>query len=304
MQIVGAIEAATLALMDLPPLRDADDDLGFYYAMAGATDAWRGGALYRSVDGVTYAQVANSDAPTPMGCAVTALPSGPTTVHDDANTVTVRLTYGALESVTRAQSLNGANAALLGDEILTFDKATPLGGADWQLSGLLRGRKGSEWVVGSHIVGERFVLLDAGSIGRALDTAAWRNAPLHYKGVSAGLAVATATDTLFTDTGASLKPYSPVHIAALRDGSDNLTITWIRRARLYAGRGLIFRRFDRPEHPRWHRQHLCDQVCRPAKSIVHCVFRRPAGLRRARRRTPGLATSGRTPGCSRAACRR
>ena len=152
-QTTGAIEAATLALMDLPPLRDADDDLGFYYAMAGATDAWRGGALYQSADGVSYAAVASSDAPTPMGFATTALPSGPTTVHDDVNTVTVRLTYGALASVTRAQSLNGANAALLGDEILTFDTATPgsspgAGSTDWQLSGLLRGRRGTEWAVG------------------------------------------------------------------------------------------------------------------------------------------------------------
>jgi len=233
-QSTGAIEPATLALIDLPPLRDADDDVGFYYAMAGASDSWRGGALYRSPDGVSYTQVASSDAPTPMGFAATALPSGPTTVHDDVNTVTVRLSYGALESVTRAQSLNGANAALLGDEILTFDTATPLGGTDWQLSGLMRGRKGTEWATGSHVIGERFVLLDTGTIGRVVDPMAWCNTALHYKAVSAGLAIASAGDTLFTDTGASLKPYAPVAIAGSRDGSNNLTITWIRRARLYA----------------------------------------------------------------------
>src|SRR5512132_2644364 len=210
--------------MDLPALRDADDDLGFYYAMAGATDAWRGGALYQSADGVSYASVASSDAPTAMGSATTALPSGPTTVHDDVNTVTVRLSYGVLASVTRALSLNGANAALLGDEILTFDTATPLGGADWQLSGLLRGRKGTEWAVESHVIGDRFVLLDSGTVGRVVDPMAWRNVALHYKAVSAGLAIASAADTLFTDTGASLKPYSPVAIAAARDGSNNLTI--------------------------------------------------------------------------------
>jgi hypothetical protein len=169
-----------------------------------------------------------------MGLATTALPSGPTTVHDDGNTVTVRLSYGALASVTRALSLNGANAALLADEILTFDTATPLGGADWQLSGLMRGRKGTEWAVGSHVIGERFVLLDSGSIGRVVDPVTWRNVALHYKAVSAGLAIVSADDTLFTDTGASLKPYSPVAIAGARDGSNNLTITWIRRARLYA----------------------------------------------------------------------
>jgi hypothetical protein len=63
---------------------------------------------------------------------------------------------------------------------------------------------------------------------------AWRNVALHYKAVSAGLAIASATDTPFTDTAASLKPYSPVGIAGVRDSGNNLTITWIRRARLYA----------------------------------------------------------------------
>jgi hypothetical protein len=52
--------------------------------------------------------------------------------------------------------------------------------------------------------------------------------------VSAGLASASASEVLFTDSGASLKPYSPVAIAGARDGGNNLAITWIRRARLYA----------------------------------------------------------------------
>jgi hypothetical protein len=67
-----------------------------------------------------------------------------------------------------------------------------------------------------------------------VDPASNRNVALHYKAVSAGLAIASAGDVLFTDTGASLKPYSPVAISGSRDGSGNLTITWIRRARLYA----------------------------------------------------------------------
>src|SRR5262249_12391447 len=36
----------------------------------------------------------------------------------------------------------------------------------------------------------------------------------------------------FTDTGRSLKPYAPAHVAGERDGSGNLTITWQRRTRL------------------------------------------------------------------------
>jgi hypothetical protein len=33
----------------------------------------------------------------------------------------------------------------------------------------------------------------------------------------------------------SLKPYSPVHLNAVRDGSDNVTIRWVRRTRIGGG---------------------------------------------------------------------
>ncbi len=36
----------------------------------------------------------------------------------------------------------------------------------------------------------------------------------------------------FINTGISQKPYQPVHITGSRDGSDNLTIDWVRRTRI------------------------------------------------------------------------
>jgi hypothetical protein len=41
-------------------------------------------------------------------------------------------------------------------------------------------------------------------------------------------------DQEFTNAGAGKTPYSPVHIWGERDGSNNLTITWVRRSRLRA----------------------------------------------------------------------
>jgi hypothetical protein len=65
---------------------------------------------------------------------------------------------------------------------------------------------------GWHLIGDRFVLLDGGTIGRVIDPMAWRNTALHYKAVSAGLAIAAAADTVFTDTGASLNPSATVRM--------------------------------------------------------------------------------------------
>jgi hypothetical protein len=50
--------------------------------------------------------------------------------------------------------------------------------------------------------------------------------------VSVGNTLATTDEEAFTYTGRNLEPFSPVHISGERDGSDNLTISWIRRSRI------------------------------------------------------------------------
>jgi hypothetical protein len=47
------------------------------------------------------------------------------------------------------------------------------------------------------------------------------------------------TAQAFTNNGVGKMPKSPVHIAGARDGSNNLTVTWVRRTRLQVpGLGL------------------------------------------------------------------
>ena len=54
---------------------------------------------------------------------------------------------------------NGANAALLGEEIIQFQTAILVGAGLYTLSNLLRGRRATEGATSSHAVGENFVLL-------------------------------------------------------------------------------------------------------------------------------------------------
>lgn len=44
--------------------------------------------------------------------------------------------------------------------------------------------------------------------------------------------LANTTEQDFTYNANALKPYSPVQIAGARDGSGNLTLTWLRRTRI------------------------------------------------------------------------
>ena len=229
--------ATLLHLLDLPALRNTDDSPGYYIAAAGVASGWRAASLYRSMDGGdSYQSIMALLVEAVVGSATTALADAPAERWDRSGSVTVSLlTSGAsLASDTEINVLNGANAAVLGDEIIQWQTAVDNGDGTWTLSNLLRGRKGTEWATGSHVAGERFVVLDSNRIYRKLDDASDLNAPYLFKAVSDGGTLQGTAAASFTNTGRSLKPYSPVQIAGTRDGSNNLTVTWVRRDRLTA----------------------------------------------------------------------
>jgi hypothetical protein len=65
-----------------------------------------------------------------------------------------------LEGRSDSALSGGANAAMLGDELIQFGSAEPLGGRRFRLSRFLRGRRGTEWAAATHALGEPFVLLE------------------------------------------------------------------------------------------------------------------------------------------------
>ena len=234
---VALTGATTLTLMDLPLLRDADDDPGFYFATCGATTTWNGEQLYQSKDGGTvYNALANGlilSAST-MGNAQTTLGAFARPERfDESNTLQVLMSAGTLASVTRDQVLNGSNVAMIGAEIIQFRTATLIAASTYQLSGLLRGRLGSEASIGTHGAAEAFVLLDTNC--RTI-TQAWSeiNAAYQYKPVSIGRTLAQTTAQAFTNTARRTKPLAPVHLAAGRNSDGDWLVQWVRRTRYQA----------------------------------------------------------------------
>lgn len=146
--------------------------------------------------------------------------------------VEVRLRFGTLASATtELDVLNGENLAMLGDELLQFRDVQDLGGDRYILSHLLRGRFGTEWAMPLHKAGEPFVLLAPGTFHRILHETDDIDKIRYYKAVSVGMSLNTTFTRPFINTGRSLLPYAPCHISSSRDGSNNLTINWIRRTR-------------------------------------------------------------------------
>ncbi len=217
-------------VMDLPMLRAEDDGLGLYYAF-GIKDAG-GASLYRSPDGVTWDIIGTgSEVPT-YGWAsnVLAAPLSPWS-WDETNKVQISLSSGALDSKTALEVLNWANVALLGNEIIQWRNATLLAANLYELSGLLRGRRGTEGSVGTHAIGDKLVVLAAGSLYRMAMASTQIGQTAHYKALPAGGDWDDAAQTSLKYNAASLRCFSPVHVKGTRDASGNLTLKWVRRTR-------------------------------------------------------------------------
>lgn len=224
-------------LMDLPILRDEDDSSGFYVAGNGASSGWRGAVLYRSLDGLNYTTLVDLPTGAFIGATENALGEAAPHYLDNANGVTVALLDAAqtLESVSDAQVLNGANACVIGDEVMQFGLAELIGPARYRLSRLLRGRKGTEDKIAGHAAGDRFILLSgAAGIYRPAIAAAELGVERQYKAASNGTLVSDAVAQAFTHTGRWAKPYAVAHVRGVRNAGGDLAISWIRRTRLDA----------------------------------------------------------------------
>jgi hypothetical protein len=234
---VTHVGATCLALMDIPLLRDQDDSVGHYAAACGYTAGWKGGQIYKSTDaGASYSAYGKSLLhAAKIGLAQTALGAFAQNIFDESNTVSVYLHSGTLSSATEAQVLNGANAALLGSEVIQFKTATLTGTRTYTLSGLLRGRLGTEWAAATHVLGERFVLLESSTVRVVEAPSAEYGVARYYRGASLGGLMDDAAEFAWTHNAVARKPLSPVLVGGGRDASGNLTINWVRRTRIGGG---------------------------------------------------------------------
>lgn len=106
-----------------------DTRLGYYIAISGRSQAWRGAFMELSYDGgQNYITSQQRTSAAITGELLTPLLSSRREVPDQKNTVQVRIdTFGvALESRTFEEMLNRQNRALIGDEIINFGDATEL----------------------------------------------------------------------------------------------------------------------------------------------------------------------------------
>ena len=220
--------------LDIPKLPvDTNSSDDYVYIATGNVTNF-GANIYRSLDGgASYNYVAGNDNNAACGSAVTKLPDALPYSWDHGSVLIVYMDVGELSSHTKAEILNYYNAALVGNEIIQFLNAELIDTNTYKLTGLLRGRNGTEQYTGTHTAGERFVLLGTNNINTlAISSNYWYTQCLFRVGPrNKGYLTEDYHNEQFTPQGTIQKPWSPCHIKGTRDSDGNLVITWIRRTR-------------------------------------------------------------------------
>jgi hypothetical protein len=233
-QLSGALPPGAA---DLNMLRDTDNDLGFWVAAAPGrrvSGPWGGATLFVAPDGVNYLQLAALNAPATMGVVqLSPLPDflGGNTV-DEASVIRVALYAGTLQSITNDGLLAGFNMAVVGSEVVCFRDVSLNSDGTYNISGFLRGRRGTEFAMPEHVVGERFVLFEPSKWARVEQHTIDLDVDKAYKAVTNGKLLADAPVKVFRNIGAPLKPYSPCQVGGGINASGDWTIQWVRRTRL------------------------------------------------------------------------
>jgi len=198
-------------------------------AASSSSSGWTGAVLYADRNGALAPVRGIGPERAILGTTITILPPAQSSIVDRSSQLEVELASSdfTLQSRPIEDLAEGQNRALVGSEIIQFGNATSLGSGRWMLSGLLRGRGGTESEAQEGAgVGADFVLLEdqlhrltADEVGAADRVAAIGVAD--NEPVIAGIA----------DYGRTVRPLTPVHPRWKLEGDGSLTLCWTRRAR-------------------------------------------------------------------------
>lgn len=231
----GFVGDTVVAVLDIPTLRDQDDELGYYVGARGTGRGWRGAEIQMSTDGgKSIGQSLQVDVPAIIGVTATDLLPEMSSEYLSQQRVTV-VVPEPLESVGYDQLVRYGNKAAVRRadgswEVLQFKTATQLSETMFELSGLVRGRYATEPLAVS--AGAMFVLVDDSLV--FVQVQQWMTGTtISYRGVSYGQDSDEADWSSFAVEDPQSQREWPVHyVKAVRNGSNAVTVSWIGRGRL------------------------------------------------------------------------
>ena len=162
----------------------------------------------------TWIGTNSATTPSIIGRCLNALTApADTCMVDFASLLSVKLLSGSLSSVTELQT-NGANYFAYGNdtrwEIIAARTCTLQGDGSYLLSDLLRGRFGTEWATGTHVIGDALVYLGLNALQFCTMSLNQIGLQKSWRPVSIGQTMDSAAIADFTYQGVNLECLSPV----------------------------------------------------------------------------------------------
>ncbi|WP_303748424.1 phage tail protein [Stenotrophomonas pigmentata] len=231
----GLVGDTVVAVLDIPVLRDQDDELGYYVGARGTGRGWRGAEIQMSTDGgVSVGQSLQMDVPAVIGVTATDLLQEVGAEYLSQQRIVVAVPE-PLESIDYEQLLRYGNKAAVRRadgswEVLQFQTATQLSETMFELSGLVRGRYATEPLAVA--AGAMFVLIDDSLVFAQVQQ--WMTGTtISYRGVSYGQDSDEADWSSFAVDEPQSQQEWPVHyVRAVRNSSNAVTVSWVGRGRL------------------------------------------------------------------------
>lgn len=230
-----------IEIIDTHILRDADDRLGYYVAIAGTTLNWTGAVVELSKDGgQNYINSAEGVGESTIGTLVQPLAAHRHEWPDSVNKIRVQLLRDdmELESTDFTGMLNRQNLAIIGNELINFSTVEEVEPGLWELGYLLRGRKGTPAV--AHLTGERFVLLEREQLFYVGADLFELNRQLTFRATSYGLSQGTVESIVFI--GNTQRERRPAYLQMNIVGGDAV-FTWEGVGRLGGGAQVAMGQF-------------------------------------------------------------
>lgn len=224
------LEPTVLQAFELPPAEiptDARPQVTVGASAAGP--GWTGAALYADVASQLQPVGALSRPRAILGSLATALPPSPAMVLERDASAEIDLVAAdhVLPAITTAQALAGGNRLRVGGEILHFVSAEHLSATRWRISGLLRGRQGTEAAAQQGASAGA----DCALLASHLSTPELPPESEVEQLAALGLADQQAVVAQIANRGLWSRPPSPVH-GRMGIGADGtIELSWIRRGR-------------------------------------------------------------------------
>lgn len=225
--------ATIAAVFDVPRVDGTAMAGGLVLAASGSSPGWRGAAVaVTPIAGAAPVALPSVSEAAVIGVVEALASAAQPFILDTDGYIIVKLSRrdDTLTNASDADLLSGTNLALMGDEVIQFGVAEPLGQGRWRLSRILRGRLGTEDAMLTQKPGADFAMVD--------DALTAVPAQVGFVPVAIGgmLSLTGMGDDApvivpIRQTGRAARPLSPVHPSVQWRDDGGLTIHWVRRSR-------------------------------------------------------------------------